>query len=238
VAAEFIAPGVRAIVQGYVSAFLVEDEEGVTLVDAGLPGRAAALRRALDEAGGPARLRHVVLTHHHVDHTGGLAALLGGLQGEVTVWAHAADARVIRGDTPPPRPPGRSPLERAAIAAIARFGPKAPPARVDREVADGETVPAGGGLVAVHTPGHTAGHVSWLLPARRLLFVGDAAANILGRVGPPFGVFTEDHAEVVRSIAKLAALEFEVACFGHGRVLRGGAAAAFRRLAERLARRA
>ena len=38
------------------------------------------------------------------------------------------------------------------------------------------------------------------------------------------------------SVRKLAALEFEVACFGHGRVLKGEANLRFRRLAEKLAR--
>jgi hypothetical protein len=61
------------------------------------------------------------------------------------------------------------------------------------------------------------------------------ARCVMGRLAPPFGVYTEDHDAVKRSIAKLAALDFDVACFGHGRVLKGGAAAAFRKLAEKVA---
>lgn len=183
------------------------------------------------DAGG-GLLRNIAITHHHVDHIGSLASIASE---DVTVWAHPIDAAVIRGATPAPPPPGRNALERGAIAVLRRFVPKGHPARVDREVGDGEELPISGGLVAYHTPGHTAGHVSYLLPSKRVLFVGDAAARMLGRLAPPLGVYTEDHATVKRSIAKLAGLDFDVACFGHGRVLKGGAAAAFRKLAEKAA---
>ena len=225
-------PGVWAIPMGYVSAYVVAAEDGLTLVDSGLPNKASTIRDVLAAAGN-APLRNVAITHHHMDHVGSLAEMAPDLG--VTVWAHAADARVIRADVPPPKPPGRHVLDRAAIAAIRRFGPKAEPARVDREVRDGQELPIAGGMIAYHTPGHTAGHVSYLSPSKRVLFVGDAAARMLGRLGPPVGVYTEDHEAVKRSIAKIAALEFDVACFGHGKVLKGGAAAAFRKLADRVA---
>jgi glyoxylase-like metal-dependent hydrolase (beta-lactamase superfamily II) len=52
----------------------------------------------------------------------------------------------------------------------------------------------------------------------------------------PIDMFTIDPDQAKESIRKLAALEFEVACFGHGRVLKGEANLKFRRLAEKLAR--
>lgn len=230
-AAEEIVPGVWAISMAYVSAFVIADD-GLTLIDSGLPNKVDAIRKGMADAGGGA-LRNIAVTHHHMDHVGGLAKLVA--EPGVTVWAHQADARVIRGDVDPPRPPGRNVVERAGISGFRRFGPKAEVARVDREVRDGEELPIGGGLVAYHTPGHTAGHLSFLMPSERLLFVGDAAARMMGRLAPPLGIYTEDHEAVKTSIAKLAALDFDVACFGHGSVLKGGAAAAFRKLAEKCA---
>jgi glyoxylase-like metal-dependent hydrolase (beta-lactamase superfamily II) len=232
VSLEEIVDGVWGIPMGYVNAFVVRAEGGLTLVDSGLSGKLGAVRSALTSAGGA--LTDVAITHHHMDHTGTLAALVK--ESGAAVWAHPVDAPVIRGEVPAPRPPGRTAIDRMLIPVVMRFGPKAPPARVDHEVSHGEELPIAGGLRAYHTPGHTMGHLSYLLEAKRVLFVGDAAANNLGRLGPPFGLFTEDHAEIVPSIAVLAGLVFDVACFGHGRVLKGEACAKFRALAEKLAR--
>jgi glyoxylase-like metal-dependent hydrolase (beta-lactamase superfamily II) len=232
VPAEEIVPGVWGISQGYVSAFVVAGD-GVTLVDSGLSAKVAALKRSLAAASLDG-FRDIVLTHHHVDHRGGLSVLVA--ESGARVWAHPADAAVVRGEVPPPDPAPRNPIERLGVRVLKRVVPTAPPARVDQEIRDGQTLPVAGGLVAHHTPGHTQGHVSYLLPSKRVLFVGDAAANMLGRLGPPLGVYTEDHAAVRTSIAKLAELDFDVACFGHGRVLKGGASARFRRLAEKVSR--
>jgi len=227
-----LVEGVFAVGFRYVSSFLVADA-ALTLVDTGIPKHSAKLNNCLSDAGRGRPLRNVLITHHHQDHVGSLAAIAPA---GITVWAHAADARVVRGDVPAPRPESRGALDRLGVRLAERFAPKAPPARVDQEVSDGEQIPIGDGFVAYHTPGHTAGHVSYLYPSKRVLFVGDAAANMFGKLGPPFGLYSEDHAAVRASIAKLASLDFDVACFGHGRVLKGKASAAFRKLAEKIGR--
>jgi glyoxylase-like metal-dependent hydrolase (beta-lactamase superfamily II) len=227
-----VVQGVVRIGLGYVNAFVIAASEPI-LVDCGTPKAGPRVRRALEGAAGPTPLRHVLVTHHHVDHVGPLAELGGD---GVMVWAHGLDARVIRGNVPPPRPASRSALDKVGVKLVERLGPKAKPARVDREVSDGEQIPIGDGFIAYHTPGHTAGHLSFLMPSKRVLFVGDAAANMFGKLGPPFGLYSEDHDAVRASIAKIAELDFDVACFGHGRVLKGGACAKFRTLAEKLAR--
>jgi glyoxylase-like metal-dependent hydrolase (beta-lactamase superfamily II) len=93
-------------------------------------------------------------------------------------------------------------------------------------VADGEELPWDG-LLALRTPGHSAGHLALLLPRDGgVLFVGDAATNF-GRLS--WGPVYEDVAEGERSLRRLAALDFEVAAFAHGRTMRSGASARFRR---------
>ena len=228
---EELVDGVWSVGFGYVNAFLVV-ADGVTLIDAGVPKRAERLRAAVAEAGRGAGLRDVLVTHHHYDHIGSLDAIASEA---TTIWAHPLDAQVIRGVQHAPTPASRGRLDRIGVAIAERLSPSDVRARVDREVSDGEHIPIGDGFVASHTPGHTAGHLSFLYPSKRVLFVGDAAANTMGRLGPPFGLYSEDHEAVKRSIAKLAEFDFDVACFGHGRVLTGGAAAKFRRLAERCA---
>jgi glyoxylase-like metal-dependent hydrolase (beta-lactamase superfamily II) len=79
----------------------------------------------------------------------------------------------------------------------------------------------------IHTPGHCAGQVAFLWPREGgVLFVGDAAANTLGL---RLSISYEDLALGKRMLAKLAALPFSVALFGHGRTIASGAAEKFAR---------
>ena len=70
-----------------------------------------------------------------------------------------------------------------------------------------------GGLRVIHLPGHCAGQVALLWQGGRLLIAGDVCTNFL-TVGDPIGF--EDIAEGRRSQRKLANLDFEAVCFGHG----------------------
>lgn len=222
---------VRVLGVPYVNAFVLTEGE-LALVDTGLPRRADAIRAAIRAAGRrPEDLRHIALTHHHPDHRGNARPL--ALPG-TTTYAHLADIPVIDGSAPAPGSSNPTLAIRAMEAVGGWLGLDAPdPAVGTRPVADGEVLAIGGGLEVVHTPGHTPGHVSYLWRDREVLFAGDAASRLL-RLGPPLGGFTEDMATARRSIRRLAGLEFEVACFGHGRTLAGRAAERFRRLAERL----
>ena len=98
------------------------------------------------------------------------------------------------------------------------------PIAVEHEVVDGETLPFG--ATALHTPGHTAGHLALLLPRDGgVLFTGDAATDFL-RLG--VGPIYEDVDEGMRSLRRLADLQFETALFAHGRPLTPRAAERFR----------
>ena len=237
--AEEVLPGVYAIKirMGYVNAFLLRGEDGLTLIDSGLPGQVRTLLSAVERIGRkPADLRHIAVTHHHVDHTGSLANLVQATQAKV--YVHPLDAPIVKGERPVPGPNPASLLGKIMWPALKRFTPRQlAPIAIDHEVQDGEELPLADGLKAVHTPGHTAGHVSYLRPGDGgVLFVGDAAGHLLGRLGPPAGMFTEDMVQVRASLRKIAGLEFDAACFGHGSVLKGKASAAFRRYVEKMAR--
>ena len=110
-----------------------------------------------------------------------------------------------------------------------------PPGLVDRELQDGDEIDLDGGASVVHVPGHTAGSIAVYLPGRRLLFSGDAAvADPEGRL--MVGVFNVDTQQARESFRRLAALDVDVACFGHGKPYDRDASIAFRRLAEKLGR--
>jgi glyoxylase-like metal-dependent hydrolase (beta-lactamase superfamily II) len=110
---------------------------------------------------------------------------------------------------------------------ILRLYPRVEPTPVDHHLSDGQVLPIAGGLRVVHAPGHCAGQVALLWAAHGgVLLAADAASNVLGlRPSPAY----EDYAMGVRSLRRLSALDFQVACFGHGKAIVGEAAAQFRR---------
>jgi glyoxylase-like metal-dependent hydrolase (beta-lactamase superfamily II) len=196
------------------NAYLWQGSDGLMLIDCGLAGEAGAIAEAFRQLGrDPGELRHLVLTHFHADHVGSAAELV--TWGEVTVYAHPADAAVIRGEVPGPDPV-LSEWERELSARTSGLVPDAPPVRVDREVADGDPLP--GGAMVVGVPGHTPGSIAVHVPRERVLFTGDTIARTPdGRV--ILGVFNVDRAQAKASAIKQAELDVAVACFGHGEPL-------------------
>ena len=98
---------------------------------------------------------------------------------------------------------------------------------VDEVFADGDVLPVGGGVQVVHTPGHTPGHCSFLLPDRGVLLTSDAVFNVLGLRWSNKMTCT-DHRLSRESGARLGELEYDVAGFTHGAPVTPGARAAVR----------
>jgi glyoxylase-like metal-dependent hydrolase (beta-lactamase superfamily II) len=82
---------------------IVDEKNGTTLVDAGLPDQTEAIGAALVEAGIEVRdLRRIIFTHQDLDHVGSGAALVR--QSGARVLAHSADAPYIEGRLRPLKP--------------------------------------------------------------------------------------------------------------------------------------
>ncbi|MEU5218695.1 MBL fold metallo-hydrolase [Streptomyces sp. NPDC020807] len=205
-----ISPRLHLLDYSIGQAYLWQDEEELTLVDAGWAGTADGTAAAIRSAGlDPARLRRIVLTHCHLDHVGSARELADRYGAEVV--AHRLDAPVIRGEAPVPEPDlldWEVPLYAHGLTV-----PEAPPTRVDREVEDGEELGFGDGAVALHTPGHTPGSLAVHLPRHGVLFTGDTVATVRGVT---FGVFHVDRPLAMESMRRLAELEPSVLCCGHG----------------------
>jgi glyoxylase-like metal-dependent hydrolase (beta-lactamase superfamily II) len=178
-------------------------------------------------------VKQIFVTHHHNDHTGSLADIVE--QSGAQVLAHKIEAPVIKGEQPP-HPPATSALRKMLRPVLSSATEAGAAAGVDRELEDGDEIDLGGGAIVLHVPGHTMGSAALFIPKHKMLFAGDAAVSTLG-LGPPsgpFGLFNEDREEAAQSFKKLAALEFDVAFFGHGKPMDYAASILFRRAAEQL----
>src|SRR5690606_36320263 len=146
--------------------------------------------------------------------------------------AHRRERPYLTGLSPSPPP---DPLVgRGAMALLSRLYPRGPidiRTHLDELPADG-TVPGLPEWRWIHTPGHTAGHVSFFRERDRTLIAGDALTTTkqesLSAVvtqrreihGPP-AYFTQDWQAASRSVQTLADLNPEVLASGHGTPLRG-----------------
>jgi glyoxylase-like metal-dependent hydrolase (beta-lactamase superfamily II) len=212
--------------------YLWRDPDGLTLIDAGLPGSGPALADAIRHAGHrTGDVRRVVLTHFHADHIGGAAEVAAW--GDVQVLAHHADAPYMRAAAVGPAPDladWERPIHDQVTSQLPSQPVTAP--RIDREITDGDDLGFGDGATAVAVPGHTPGSVAIHLPRHRVLFAGDAVASRAdGTVIR--GVFNVNRAQAADSLRRLAALDVTVACFGHGEPATRDAAAELRAAAHR-----
>src|SRR6188472_2190707 len=80
---------------GFVNAYLVPEEDGLTLIDTTLPRSAKPILAAAERLGAP--IRRIALTHAHGDHVGSLDALAAAIPG-VEVLISERDARLLAGD--------------------------------------------------------------------------------------------------------------------------------------------
>jgi glyoxylase-like metal-dependent hydrolase (beta-lactamase superfamily II) len=204
--------------------------DGLTIVDSSMPKQGRKILEYVARLGKrPDDVRRVVVTHHHVDHVGSAVELIEETGAEL--YVHEAEVPFLRGERV------QAPNGPAPVRALARrLGPRAPVVpRVHHLLRDGDTIAIGGTLRVIHAPGHTMGSIALLWEDESVLFTGDALSHLL-RISLPVGIFTEDMEQAKRSAAKLAALQFETACFGHGPPVVGGASQRIALVASRWAK--
>jgi len=223
--AKLVINGVHVVAMGMANAFLIESDDGLTLIDAGFPAKEAAVFGAIKAIGRSAdQLRHLIFTHGHPDHIGSAAAIVR--RTSARTYMHPLDISITESGGPfrPMRP---APGLLGQVLCRLFFNPdeRMEPVTIDQPLSDGELLPIAGGIEVIHTPGHCAGHVALLWRPGRMLFAGDVCTNLMG-LGDPVGF--ENLAEGRASQHKLANLLFDAAGFGHGKPIARDASAQFR----------
>lgn len=225
--AKLITAGLYGIPLGQVNAFLLTSPDGDTVIDTGMPGGGAKILDAIRELGKqPSDIRHILLTHAHPDHIGGVAELKKATGAEV--YMHPLDAPIATrgaGFRPLTPAPGLRTgiLFRLFISRNANA--KVEGVKIDRQINDGERLPLAGGLRAIHVPGHCAGQLAFLWEKGSVLIAADACSNVMG-LGLSLGY--EDLGVGKQSLKKLSQHEFQIACFGHGNAITRDASAQFK----------
>ncbi len=210
-----------------VNCYLVEEEDGLTLVDAALPVNAEAIMQAAVRIGKP--ITRIALTHAHSDHIGALDRLKHALP-DARVYISERDARLLAGDVS---------LDDDEPATPIRGGvPK--PGKIattpDELLQGGERI---GSLLAISVPGHTPGSMAFMDTRSRILLAGDAFQTrsrtaVSGHLQPLFpfpALATWDKNASLRSAKALLKLEPALLAAGHGNMLRQPAAAMERAIA-------
>ncbi len=199
----------------FSNAYLVQDQRTI-LVDTGMPGEEGKILNAAKKAGiEPGDISLILHTHGHVDHAGSSAALNKILK--IPTAIHKADAEMTRKGQMNPLHPLR--LEARLILPVVSkpFPPFQPDILMDKETSLDDFGVNG---YVIHTPGHTAGSLSVILPTGEAM-VGDVmmggymGGNILA-ARPNYHYFADDLDAIHASIQKILALETKTLYVGHG----------------------
>jgi glyoxylase-like metal-dependent hydrolase (beta-lactamase superfamily II) len=225
-----IADGLIGLRILLVNVYAVSNGSDWVVVDAGLYLSAGRIRRWAQAHFGDRKPAAIVLTHGHFDHVGALKDLLE--EWDVPVFAHEPEMPYLQGRLSYPAP--RAAAGGGLMSVLAPFYPRGPidlGNRVQTLPADG-AVPALPGWRWVHTPGHTAGHVSLFRDSDQTLVVGDAFCTTKQESalaiatqkpelhGPP-AYYTSDWDAAKRSVELLANLRPRVVAPGHGLPMAG-----------------
>jgi len=233
-----LAPSLHRIGSDVVNVYLIADESGITLIDAGIPGQwkdlvaeLESMSRSLNE------IRGVILTHADSDHIGFAERLRR--EHDVPIYVHEADAAQARGEIKVKNPSwGKMKIGPTASFlwyAARRGGLNATPIRDLRTVADGDVLDLPGQPRIVHTPGHSPGSIAVHSATVGALFVGDAMTTrhvLTGVTGPQPAPFTQDETAAMDALARWKGIDAHWVLPGHGYPWDGGVDAAVTSIEE------
>jgi len=195
---------------------LLWDDEMAVLIDTGFPGQIEDIQVEMEKVGVSFdALKVVILTHQDIDHIGSLPELLQRCGSNIKVYAHQLDKPYIEGDLPL--------LKDGKVE-------NPPKGKVNNTVIDGQELPYCGGILILHTPGHTPGHISLYLKQSKTLIAGDSMYSVNGKLGGIHAPTTLNIKEAQQSLKKYLNLDIEsVVCY-HGGLSKGNINARIQKL--------
>jgi glyoxylase-like metal-dependent hydrolase (beta-lactamase superfamily II) len=227
-----LAPNLHRIGNDIVAVYLITDADGVTVIDAGLPGHYRDLVRELASMGRTiADVKGLILTHGDSDHIG-FAERLRREHG-VPVYVHAGDAQRAMGNG---KGTGKGGAFGLAAFGFIGYSLRKGGLRVRyltsvTEVHDGDVLDLPGAPRIIGLPGHSEGSIAIHSPAVDAVFVGDGLTTrhvLTGAVGPAPAPFTDEPERALTSLAKLPEATWILP--GHGAPFSGGTAEAVARV--------
>jgi glyoxylase-like metal-dependent hydrolase (beta-lactamase superfamily II) len=210
---------------GFVNAYLVEEDDGLTLVDTMAPGGQKKILAAAEKLGAP--IVRIALTHAHGDHIGSLDKLATALPG-VEVLISEREARLLKKDRT---------MEPGEPQSKLRGGYPGAKTEPTRTFAVGERI----GSLEIHAaPGHTPGQVAFLDPRDGTLYCADTYSTLGGvattaKPNPRFplpALASWHRPTALESARAMRALDPSRLAPGHGKVLEAPGAAMDRAIAR------
>ncbi|MDM5328902.1 MBL fold metallo-hydrolase [Neobacillus sp. CF12] len=197
-----------------VNCYLVEEEDGLTLIDAALPYSMKGIFKAAKTIGKP--ITKIVLTHAHEDHVGALDKIKEELP-DVPVYISMRDNRLMNGDLSLDQHEHQTPIKGGV--------PKRLKTRANVLLKEGDLV---GSLAAIETPGHTPGSMSFFDTRTKALIAGDAFTTrggmaVSGELKPLFpfpALATWSKETALVSARKLVGYRPELLAIGHGEMVK------------------
>lgn len=211
-----IADGVFVIPNVAANTYVIEDPDGLTLIDAGLPRSQGRILRFVSGLGrSPRDVRRILLTHADWDHVGSLAALHKATAARTYASRLEAEALAAGRSSRPTKLPASTSLIRRLMRRF--MSPR--PFQVNEILEDGQVLPILGGLQVVDTAGHCPGHISFFSPSMGILFCGDSMVIDEHGIHGSRPIFTWDPVMAQAAVKKQASLGARIVCSGHGPVV-------------------